>query len=205
MGSWRRTERLGLATWARHQQEGSSEMDVLPDGAPDRDQTVTADEAVRLIRDGDSVVVGGFLGACFPDELMLAIEERFQAGGAPRDLTLVFPVAAGDAGSRGLDRLAHPGLVRRAIGGHWTLKSLSIATAVHNANGLVIVQVERVAERGTLHRREAKIPELLVDCVVVASPDHHWRPSAPRTRPPTAASLASRCARSRPFPSTSAR
>ena len=56
-----------------------------------------------------------------------------------------------------------------------TLEALAVATAVHNADGLVIVQVERVAESGSLSPREVKIPGILVDCVVVSQPDHHWQ------------------------------
>jgi propionate CoA-transferase len=64
-----------------------------------------------------------------------------------------------------------------------TADALSIATAVHNARGLVIVQVERMAERGTLHPREVKIPGALVDGVVVASPEHHWQTMGARYTP----------------------
>jgi propionate CoA-transferase len=35
--------------------------------------------------------------------------------------------------------------------------------------------VERIAERGTLKARDVKIPGVMVDCVVVAQPDHHWQ------------------------------
>ena len=56
-----------------------------------------------------------------------------------------------------------------------TLEALAVATAVHNAGGLVIVQVERVAESGSLSPREVKIPGILVDCVVVSQPEHHWQ------------------------------
>src|SRR6478609_1378655 len=54
-----------------------------------------------------------------------------------------------------------------------TLESLAVATAVHNSGGLVIVQVERVADTGSLSPREVKIPGVLVDCVVVSTPEHH--------------------------------
>jgi propionate CoA-transferase len=37
------------------------------------------------------------------------------------------------------------------------------------------VQVERIAERGTLNPRQVKIPGVLVDCVVLAAPEHHWQ------------------------------
>ena len=51
------------------------------------------------------------------------------------------------------------------------------------AGGLVIVQVERVAETGSLSPREVKIPGVLVDCVVVlADRSTTGRPSAPTTR-----------------------
>ena len=53
------------------------------------------------------------------------------------------------------------------------LESLAVATAVHNAGGLVIVQVERIAEAGSLHPKDVKIPGVLVDCVVVSTPEHH--------------------------------
>ena len=56
-----------------------------------------------------------------------------------------------------------------------TLEALAVATAVHNAGGLVIVQAERVAESGSLSPREVKIPGILVDCVVVSQPEHHWQ------------------------------
>jgi propionate CoA-transferase len=252
-------------------------------GASVRDTVVTADEAVRLIRDGDRVVVEGFVGQCFPEELTLALERRFLSSGTPRDLGIVFTVASGDRQGRGLDRLAHDGLLKSAVGGHWglspelgkmavgnqieahnlpqgvvsqilrdsaagkpglvtrvglgtfvdprngggkindrttedlvevitldaqeylfykafkldvallrgttadpegnismerealTMESLAMATAVHNGGGLVIVQVERVTETGSLSPREVKIPGILVDCVVISQPEHHWQ------------------------------
>ncbi|MGZ3606273.1 MAG: acyl CoA:acetate/3-ketoacid CoA transferase, partial [Thermodesulfobacteriota bacterium] len=56
-----------------------------------------------------------------------------------------------------------------------TLESLSIAMAAKNSGGFVIVQVERIAEHGTLNARQVKIPGILVDCVVVARTEHHWQ------------------------------
>jgi propionate CoA-transferase len=56
-----------------------------------------------------------------------------------------------------------------------TLESLAIAMAAHNSGGIVIAQVERVADSGSLNPRQVKIPGIFVDCVVVAKPENHWQ------------------------------
>jgi propionate CoA-transferase len=57
-----------------------------------------------------------------------------------------------------------------------TLEAQAIAMAVHNSGGKVIVQVERIAERGTLNPRQVKVPGVLVDHVVVAEcPEYHMQ------------------------------
>ena len=59
-----------------------------------------------------------------------------------------------------------------------TLEALAIAMAAHNYGGVVIVQVERIADAGACIRGTVKIPGMLVDCVVVAeSPNTTARPS----------------------------
>lgn len=47
-----------------------------------------------------------------------------------------------------------------------TREDLSIAQAVHNAGGIVICQVKRLARRGSLHPQMVKIPGFLVDYIV---------------------------------------
>jgi propionate CoA-transferase len=65
-----------------------------------------------------------------------------------------------------------------------TLEAQAVAMATHNSGGIVIAQVERVADRGTLNPRQVKIPGVLVDCVVVAEkPEYHAQTFAEQYSP----------------------
>ena len=78
---------------------------------------VEAADAVAVIHDGDVVASVGYGGNGTPDQLFVALEKRFVETATPRDLTLVFSTGQGDMKERGLNRLAHEGLVKRVIGG----------------------------------------------------------------------------------------
>lgn len=100
---------------------------ITPLRAPDSGKIVSADEAVRLVRDGDVVATGGFVGIGFAEEIAVALEalylsklEKGEQDG-PRNLTLIYAAGQGDGKERGLNHLGHEGLVRRVIGGHWGL------------------------------------------------------------------------------------
>ena len=97
-----------------------------------RNKVVDAAEAVAIIRSGDTVAPSGFVGVGTPDEIISALERRFVQTGEPRDLTLVFAAAPGDGLDRGLNRLAHPGLIKRLIGGHFGLVPKLARMAVDN-------------------------------------------------------------------------
>lgn len=80
----------------------------------------TAAEAVRLIADGATVAVNSSSGLLCPDDVLKALGERFVAEGAPRGLTTIHPIAAGDMfGTKGVDHLAHKGMIARIIGGSY--------------------------------------------------------------------------------------
>jgi propionate CoA-transferase len=64
-----------------------------------------------------------------------------------------------------------------------TLEVLAIAMAARNSGGKIIVQVERIAEQGTLNARQVKIPGIFVDYVVVSEPDNHWQTFAEQYNP----------------------
>jgi propionate CoA-transferase len=114
--------------------------------APGRGKVVTAAEAVRLIRDDDTVATGGFVGIGFAEEVAIALEELYltkeeqapQSPGRPRGLTLVYAAGQGDGGQRGLNHLGHLGLVKRVIGGHWglvpKLQALAMANQIEGYN-----------------------------------------------------------------------
>src|SRR5437879_13861561 len=92
-----------------------------------KNKIVSAADAIAIIRDGDTVASSGFVGSGTPDELINALEARFVATGAPRDLTLVFAAAPGDGKDKGLNRLADDGRIKPVIGAHWSLGPKPIA------------------------------------------------------------------------------
>jgi len=96
------------------------------------DKVVSLENAIATIGDGDTVCVSGFVGIGTPECLLRGIEQRFLSHESPKGISLLFAAAPGDGAEKGLNRLAKPGLVKRAVGGHWSLVPKLGAMAVAN-------------------------------------------------------------------------
>jgi propionate CoA-transferase len=80
-------------------------------------KVVDVREAVGLIRDGDTLLIGGSgAGHAVPQHFIDELAALFAAEGRPRDLTTVRVVGIGDFANRGFSQLGLPGLMRRTIG-----------------------------------------------------------------------------------------
>lgn len=85
-----------------------------------RSKLISLEEAARLVPDGATVTVSSSSALGCPDAMLRAIGERFAAEGAPRGLTTLHPIAAGDMyGVKGIDHIARVGLLKRVIAGSY--------------------------------------------------------------------------------------
>lgn len=83
-------------------------------------EVLTAKQAVDMIQDGSTLCTISMTMICASETLLKEIERRFLEEGHPRDLT--FFHTCGQTAMKtpfGMTHLAHEGLLRRLIGGHW--------------------------------------------------------------------------------------
>ncbi len=60
-------------------------LSALPPERAKKGKVVSAEEAVQVIRDGDTVATGGFVGIGFAEEIAIALEAYFLKYNKPKD------------------------------------------------------------------------------------------------------------------------
>jgi acyl CoA:acetate/3-ketoacid CoA transferase len=78
---------------------------------------MSAQAAVRLVKSGSTLAVGGAGGVQEPDTLITALVDRFKETGEPRNLTEIHAIRTGEIEGRGTSLFGAPGLIKRMIGG----------------------------------------------------------------------------------------
>ena len=114
----------------------------------------------------DPRIEGGKLNRMTQEDLIEVIhingQERLLFKAIPLDIAFIRGTYADESGKVTLEREVA------------SLEATSMAQAVHNCGGKVIVQVERLVQDGTLDPRLVKIPGIYVDGIVVCKvPDDH--------------------------------
>lgn len=85
-------------------------------------EILSAEAAVEKIKDGDTLALSGSGGGvCEPTCLLKKLGKRYLEEGKPKGITIIHAGGLGDKDTYGTDALAHEGLVRRDIGGHWAM------------------------------------------------------------------------------------
>ena len=93
---------------------------------------ITSDEAAQLVKNNDTITSIGFVGCAHCEALTKALEKRFLETGCPKDLTYMYAASQGNRDGRGGEHLAHEGLVKRVILGHWDTVPAMSKLAVDN-------------------------------------------------------------------------
>ena len=105
---------------------------------------------------------GGKVNALTTEDVVKLVEvegrEWLFYKATPIDVALIRATSADPSGNLSMEREC------------LTLDVLAQAMAAHNNGGIVIAQVERIVEQGSIKPKDVKVPGILVDCVVVADP-----------------------------------
>ncbi|EHM40705.1 hypothetical protein HMPREF0080_01153 [Anaeroglobus geminatus F0357] len=93
---------------------------------------ITADVAANLIKDNDTLTSMGFVACAHPEALTKALEKRFLETGSPKNLTYTYSASQGNRTGIGAEHLAHEGLLKRLIIGHYQTVPALARLAVDN-------------------------------------------------------------------------
>jgi propionate CoA-transferase len=93
---------------------------------------MSVEQAISLIKNEDTVAVGGFIGAGHPEGITKKLKEIYLEQGKPNNLTLVYAAGQGDGKEKGLNHLGLEGLLSKVIGGHWGLAPKVQKLAIEN-------------------------------------------------------------------------
>lgn len=104
-------------------------------------RVLTAAEAAEFVEDGMTVGSSGFVGSAIPEALIGAMEQRFLDTGHPKDITYFYAGSQGNRDGRGGDHVAHKGMTKRVIAGHYnTAKALGEAILNNEIEGYNLPQ-----------------------------------------------------------------
>ena len=93
---------------------------------------MSVEQAISLIKNEDTIAVGGFIGAGHPEGITKKLKEIYLEKGKPNNLTLVYAAGQGDGKEKGLNHLGKEGLLSKVIGGHWGLAPKVQKLAIEN-------------------------------------------------------------------------
>lgn len=86
---------------------------------------VSAREAVNMIKSGWTVALeGGSGGLVEPEQLFIALENRYLETREPQNLTFIHSNGMGNGKDKSIAHIAHEGLVKRIIAGHYGMTQL---------------------------------------------------------------------------------
>ncbi len=88
-----------------------------------KSKLISVEDAAKLIKNGDTVALVGFMQIGHAEAVDIAVEKRFLATGEPNNLTMVFGASPSRPGvNSGLNRWCKEGLIKRIVGGHLNLQ-----------------------------------------------------------------------------------
>ncbi len=90
-----------------------------------------------------------------------------------------FPIDIGLIRATAADELGNLTMTHESL----RMEVLPVAQAAHNCGGLVIAQVESVAQAHSIGPNDVKVPGFLIDYVVVSSPENHFQTENTRYNP----------------------